>query len=186
MEVPGSVVGGCRIQGADEFRIREHLILHVRVLAPYRTMHNLRAGAGGDFARCADCNRAIDDCQRGLVSAYVSHRFADKIINLKRVANMHYIGVLNLVNRTFYVDSNSLIALRKDSQEGFAHLSQADNQHGPVVTHELSSCGAIRESFHLRSASVCRMAGISLTSFYLVQPGHSKPDAHNPLAGIPP
>ena len=77
-------------------------------------MHHVRVGVGCDSARCTDSNRAVDDCQRGLVTGYILHRFADKIINLKRVANVHNIGALNLLSRTFYVDSNRLMVLRKD------------------------------------------------------------------------
>src|ERR1041385_3126293 len=147
----GGFFRGCAVQGADEFRIVQHLIPHVRVFAANRAMHHVRAGCGRDFTRCANRNSTVDDRQLGPIRASAPRGFANKIADLKGITNVHHLRAFNWFSRTLYVHSNSLTALRKNGEERFAYLPESDNQNGLLVTHG-SSYGTVPWSFEIISS----------------------------------
>src|SRR5215831_3963251 len=133
LEVPGSLPGDGSVKRSDEFCVVMQFLLHAFVLAAHRTMHNVSPGIARDFARCAHCDRAVNDRQRRLESVDIPDRFAHEIVNVERVADMHHVSVLDWLRGMPNVDPDDMIMLGQNGQEGFAHLSEANHQNDFTV-----------------------------------------------------
>jgi hypothetical protein len=95
---------------------------HARVFPAYRTIDNFCASSLCDGTRRPDCHRAMNDRKTWIESLNISSSFADKVIDSKRVTDMHDIDIACCVGWRRHVDSDRIVVPRNDLEERFPYF----------------------------------------------------------------
>jgi hypothetical protein len=96
------------------------------MLASHRAVDNCCPCSLSYPARGADRNRAIDDGQSRLVQSDVPGRLRNKIMDLEWVADVHYVYLLDSLNRSD-IDPNGVMIFRYQFKDRLPYFPKSND-----------------------------------------------------------
>src|SRR6266480_1867860 len=126
-----SVLSGLPVKRSDKFCVMQHLPLHAGMLASNRTVYNGSSGFNRDTAGGSGSYGTVDHGESRPVLANVFQHLLNERVVLEREADMHDIASRDR-RRQIDVNTERLMLALNDLQQGFADLSEADDDDSLV------------------------------------------------------
>ena len=111
---------------SNELGVFPKVVQHARVFPAHRTIGGRPAVLLGDLARRADFDCAVDHGESRLYQFDIARGFTDKVLNLKREAEMEHIGSCGS-SAGGVMSTPTTLYVQKGVEEGLPHLSEPDN-----------------------------------------------------------